>query len=295
MQLFYISLYNSIIEFESKDNLEAFSAIYRFGHQYHRFNNMSNTQCNGYHFITTQCLLFEMNTLADTLRSCMKISGYTNSEFYGDKEISHCNFLGKGHDDKPLFYLDSETKVTLTISNSILLHANTYLVQFDKAHDGFFFVLNDCTIPADFSGYDNNKVKTSNCKTALYDENLMVIHPHYTTGDQCKGDTPVEPESAKNCNVGDCIENCDRSIGFPSDVFAYTTIFHGDIQTPTPTPTEEFSQSDKFSETDGFTTSEYFSKSLNFSDSKKFSQSLNFTGTSEFSKTDGFSLTSEFS
>ena len=126
-------------------------------------------------------------------------------------EISHVNFLGKGQDNKPIFYLDSGPAITLTVSDSVILHANTYLVQFDSSNDGFTLVLNKCIIPADFSGYDNNKVKTSNCDTAYYDTNKVVIYPHFTRGEQCKGVKQNEPESAKNCNVGNRLDSIIRT------------------------------------------------------------------------------------
>lgn len=55
-----------------------------------------------------------------------------------------------------------------------------------------------------------------------------------------------DPQLGHNCHVDDCIaeEQCNRSLGIPTDVAPYEAIIHTDIQTPIQTPTQFLSYSE---------------------------------------------------
>lgn len=151
----------------------------------------------------------------------------------------------------------------------------------------------NCFIPSGFDYSQNDHVITNDCSTSNYDENKLVLYPHYTRGEQCQGKfNKNEPTAAHNC-----IENCERSISFPEGVYSYTTIFHSDIQTPTPTPIVHFSRSSDFSNSLMFIESRKFSNSEAFLQTEKFSKSLEFseTQTKKFSKSRRFSNSYFFS
>ena len=73
-------------------------------------------------------------------------------------------------------------------------------------------------------------------------------HPHYTN-EYCAGDGYDFHSAAYGCDAGNCIDlNCSKTFYFDGSVVPYTTIFHGDIQPPTPTPTGYFSKTGIFCE-----------------------------------------------
>lgn len=93
--------------------------IYRYGDQYHRCNNVTNSQCSVYNFITTQYLLFKMNTLMNALCNCIKLSGYGKDDDDGNKEMNHVNLFSKSHESKAVLFLESQVSKKLTISDSV--------------------------------------------------------------------------------------------------------------------------------------------------------------------------------
>lgn len=112
---------------------------------------------------------------------------------------------------------------------------------------------------------------------------------HYIVEGYCEGEVN---DYAIGCKNNSCID--DKGCGedafkFPPDEPSYTEMHHDDVDTPTPSPSIEFSQSIDF------TYSFQFTFSHKFSDSSKFSFSNYFTKTSDFTKTTDFSNSNYFS
>lgn len=222
----------------------------------------------------------------------------------GDKQYDHyigmCNFYDNNY--AGLIRIDSNHHAQVCIDDCVFKNNEV------NCHDKYFVFppnpifglqIINCIFDVAFdrSNFPNDFYEANNI---VRESPISKKLAHFIVEKICLG---VENNDAFGCQNGTCPgdKGCaDDAFNFKPDDVSYTEMYHPDIDTPTPVPTNYFSSSADFSFSKQFTTSfafsksEYFSGSFFFTKTGVFSETTGFTKTGEFSKTDAFSETHDF-
>lgn len=298
---FSICLYSTFVQTKTDNGNSVYNFKCTDGSQYYRCNNMTNCKSCAYQFDAPYCFSFSMMTVVDCEGTCLQLSGYTTKqcEKAFNKTIENVNLFSNSNNDGYILRIAGECHYKITFINSVLLcKDNKKLVTWTDGRTMTVVFIN-CIINRDLGAA--GKVTFIDPTQVDFSTNYLTILPHYTTH-LCPGPQLNDPPSALGCNAGNCLDNvCNRSIEFPENVVPYTTILHLDINTPTPSPSNGFSESDMFSQSQKFTSSGVFSISNSFHPTSKFTGSKSFTPSTKFSKSiiftqsDKFTFSSRFS
>lgn len=153
-----------------------------------------------------------------------------------------------GYHSFPLLKAWQPQQNTFIMKNCVLISNDWYVVATSSSCTEIELI--DCVFTELYDDkYEQEcAIVTVGCFLIDFDINCIVRHPHYTN-EYCAGDGYDFHSAAYGCDAGNCIDlNCSKTFYFDGSVVPYTTIFHGDIQPPTPTPTGYFSKTGIFCE-----------------------------------------------
>lgn len=313
---FFILVYSTLVGIIN-DKQKAHTVYCNYGQHYHRCNNYTNQEeKNGAlgmdAVVCFSCGMMTMNNIKGPL---FKISGVL-SEFSTKTDRKHIIFdmlsvnnLNSHGDYNGLIRLEIkdgpsfDTHFNDCVFTNVNIY-NPYLFSIGETGSvEILIILNNCQIDSRFKlinqGNNNNaKIDDGSVYSLVAASEIKTLHLVHYTNQVCIGPENVDnKEIARGCHVDKCYEgsNCNNTIGFPEDAAPYNTRFYPDIQTPTPTPTGEFSNSNTFTKSSQFTRSNGFTSSGHFTSSQTYSPSAKFTDSASFSKSNSFSKSKEFS
>lgn len=243
--------------------------------------------------VSPVCFSMLMNTFHDLSAYGIIINNNNNQNAEKAFFFGYSNYINN-YFTKGCLCLKVNTQLKVIVSDSAFTckqGSKDNFINKLEGHDDMVMIIN-C-----FFGTD---LGDRNHQWATYEGGGITSSPtlnylaHYVVPDYCQG---VANVSAYGCNNDTCPADMGCSADafkFPAGGLSYTEKFHDDINTPTPSPTVEFSVSIPFTFSSYFSVSSLFSESFEFSHSKSFSNSNQFTKTGDFTKTDVFSMTDDF-
>lgn len=259
------------------------------------------------HFTSPECLNLIMNTF-DTFTS------YEHTFFFNFQDgdagsrykhyVAFCNFKNiKYSNQYNLICLDMNDNTKFSVDSCFFFDCRR-LDWDDQTYYNFIsfngekkqILVENCVFDIQFSfasGINNPYLEVKNTKV---DSNAEIpTLAHFVTENACLGEE-IEAFGCQNHSCPDlrgCKPEAFEFNESKGDII-YTEIFHEGFDTPTPTPTNDFTFSLLFSFSVPFSYSRVFSESCDFSSSFYFSKSKGFTETDEFSKTASFSKSDDF-
>ena len=210
----------------------------------------------------------------------------------GNKEGRYNHYCGltNFYDNKQqsaIIYLDLQSETRITIDECYFANTNVENrgEKIINNNGNANVYISNCVFKSYLSNVDLQKTELFNIRDNVWDLQTMTL-AHYTVMNKCDAIHVIDAFGCQNDTCPDS-KGC-KTFGFVDDDVKYTEIFHPDINTATPTPTEVFTGSNSF------TYSYIFTSSNRFTDSKKFTKSNDFTSTRTFTASNHFSKSGHF-
>ena len=262
------------------------------GHGALRYQCINTTNCEmtcAFIDIDPSNLLFQMNTFNDITATYIISLNIQDGSNYGSylDYVGYTNFIYNRLIEAAVF-LDMHTGTTITFEKCVF----SCMKVFTNQNSDIKPLVVECVFDCD--KYINND-ELELVDPIIIHNPIPLDNAHYVVPGICDG---VQRENAFGCNNDECptyVSCPPDAFSFDPSDFTYTLIFHPDINTPSPSPTESFSHSNTFSKSSQFTSSSEFSSSIKFSNSNLFPKSSQFTSSSEFSSSIKFSYSNLFS
>lgn len=241
------------------------------------------------------CLNWQMNTLFDM--DSKQFILYLNTQ---DSNIQYKHYVGftnffNNKYGRFLICISMQANTQLHICDCVFKnnfdYSNNINRYINQEHNDLMFSVINCIFD-DFMHLDNCKNPTiinSNINNAA----TSFEFAHFVTNTACVGDS-IDAFACNNDTCPDGRGCSNDAFDFTSNQIKFTEKFHTRFNTPTPTPTQYFTESLKFSNSLLFSSSFYFSESKYFSFTDYFSKSSFFSSSYEFSKSDAFHETDPF-
>lgn len=316
---FFVLMYTTFVGHEEKiENKHSYYAIFaKYGYQYHRCLNFSNIiwidgnsdarpviqaeapRCFSFNFITFENVNRPMLAFTGSIRIAVDIDDHEQNITFSCSMISACvnmyyNFFRFDMNEGKHFFLNLDN-CHFSSSAADARYMFILLNNYQNMH--FHIHFENCILSKNLNikKSDNSPLSFEYNENGITTEDNVkpLVIAHYTNH-KCLGKShDDEPTLAYGCKVDNCLasEQCNKTIGFPSEVAPYETIVFDGFQ---PSPTEDFTSSISFSFSTAFTKSGAFTESSDFTKSDNFKPTSHFTFSNYFTETSGFSETTKF-
>lgn len=258
-------------------------------------NSQTNSDSNIIDIRQSSCINMLMNTFSN-LQSETDILYFNPHNLYpGFRHfIGNTNFIDNSYKNG-LIYFDIQDNTHVYCHNCIFhdnkdinfFYSNYYETSENKGCD---IIFDSCS----FSRSNNNLQNYFQFISDKPNDAPTLELDHFYTANVCPGKLNGNAYGCQNyscINDYGCVED---NYSFGEGVATYTLKHHEDIDTPTPSPSDYFSQSFLFSFSKQFSNSKYFTESNDFSKSTAFSNSIYFSETEDFTRSTIFSESKKF-
>ena len=251
----------------------------------HQYRNILNIEASS-------CLNMLMNTFYDLYAQFVFRFNPQDGDYGFNHYLGFTNFESSRFKDFCI-YTSMHSHTYFNISDCVFTKlSNNYIIR--NTDSSSYIYMSNCI----FDDYVRTDYDLTNClfyNTSIVENPKTHHNLFFVTENYCRGE---RPEHAYGCQNDTCPDNIGCAPGkfeFTFGDIPYTQIHHDDVDTPTPSPSVEFTESIGFTQSFKFTKSSSFSDSFVFSKSNDFSKSSYFTKTGEFSETGDFTHSSSFS